>query len=104
MRVVAICQIGARAFKFDIVFRREQKLKTDQLYSLMRHPSYTAMMMVIISYSFITHSLVFGGSGIVLAGMGFQYRIYHEEKALAKQFGKEYQAFRSRTGMWIPRL
>jgi len=31
MRIIAICQIGAAAFKFDIVFREKQKLKTDQL-------------------------------------------------------------------------
>ena len=104
MRLVAIYQIGAMAFKFDIVFRQEQKLKTDQLYGLMRHPSYTAMMIVVVSYSVIAHSLVFGAVGIVLAWIGFQYRIYHEEGALAEQFGEEYRVFRSRTGMWVPRI
>ena len=104
MRLVAIYQIGAMAFKFDIVFRQEQKLKTDQLYGLMRHPSYTAMMIVVVSYSVIAHSLVFGAVGIVLAWIGFQYRIYHEEEALAEQFGEEYRVFRSQTGMWVPRI
>ena len=104
MRVVAIYQIGAVAFKFDIVFRHEQKLKTDQLYGLMRHPSYTAMMIVIIAYAAIAHSLTWGGSGIVSGLIGFQYRIYHEEKALVEQFGEEYKIFRSRTGMWVPRV
>ena len=103
-RVVAIYQIGAVAFKFDIVFRHEQKLKTDQLYGLMRHPSYTGMMIVIIAYAMIAHSLTWGALGIVSALVGFQYRIYHEEKALAEQFGEQYQVFRSRTGMWVPRI
>ena len=67
MRIIAIYQIGASAFKFDIVFRDKQKLKTDQLYSLMRHPSYTAMMIVVISYAAITHSLFFGSLGILSA-------------------------------------
>ena len=102
MRVIAIYQIGAVAFKFDIVFRNEQKLKTDQLYSLMRHPSYTAMMIVVISYAMVTHSLFFGIFGVFIAWIGFQYRIYHEERGLADQFGAEYQAFRSSTGMWFP--
>ena len=102
MRVIAIYQIGAVAFKFDIVFRNEQKLKTDQLYSLMRHPSYTAMMIVVISYAMVTHSLFFGIFGVLIAWIGFQYRIYHEERGLADQFGAEYQAFRSSTGMWFP--
>ena len=104
MRVIAVCQIGAVAYKFDIVFRQEQKLKTNQLYGLMRHPSYTAMMIVVISYAAITHSLFFGALGIVSAWIGFQYRIYYEEKGLADQFGAEYEVFRSNTGMWVPRF
>ena len=104
MRIVAICQIGAAAFKFDIIFREKQKLKTDQLYGLMRHPSYTAMMIVVVSYAVITHSLFFGIFGVLSAWMGFQYRIYHEERGLADQFGEEYEVFRSSRGMWIPYL
>ena len=104
MRIVAIYQIGAVAFKFDIVFRQEQKLKTDQLYGLMRHPSYTAMMIVVISFAVITHSLIFGALGVACAWIGFQYRIYYEEKGLADQFGAEYEVFRSSKGMWLPRL
>jgi len=102
MRIVAIYQIGAAAFKFDIVFREKQKLKTDQLYGLMRHPSYTAMMVVIISYAVITRSLFFGILGVLSAWIGFQYRIYHEERGLVDQFGEEYEVFRSSTGMWVP--
>jgi len=104
MRIVAICQIGVAAFKFDIIFREKQKLKTDQLYGLMRHPSYTAMMIVVVSYAVITHSLFFGVFGVLSAWMGFQYRIYHEERGLADQFGEEYEVFRSSRGMWIPYL
>ena len=104
MRIVAICQIGAAAFKFDIIFREKQKLKTDQLYGLMRHPSYTAMMIVVVSYAVITHSLFFGIFGVLSAWIGFQYRIYHEERGLADQFGEEYEVFRSSRGMWIPYL
>ena len=104
MRIVAIYQIGAAAFKFDIIFREKQKLKTDQLYGLMRHPSYTAMMIVVVSYAVITHSLFFGVFGVLSAWMGFQYRIYHEERGLADQFGEEYEVFRSSRGMWIPYL
>jgi protein-S-isoprenylcysteine O-methyltransferase Ste14 len=104
MRIIAVYQIGAAAFKFDIVFREKQKLKTDQLYALMRHPSYTAMMIVVVSYAVITHSFFFGALGILSAWIGFQYRIFHEEKGLADQFGEEYKAFRSSTGMWLPFL
>ncbi len=104
MRIVAVYQIGSVAFKFDIAFRDKQTLKTDQLYGIMRHPSYTAMMIVIAAYAVTTHSWLWGALGMLSAWFGFQYRIHHEEKALAEQFGEPYRKFRERTGMWLPRL
>jgi len=102
MRVAAVYQLGALAFKFDIAFRDKQTLKTDQLYGLMRHPSYTAMMIVILAYAVTTHSWLAAIPGILSAWFGFQFRIHHEEKALAEQYGPDYENFRSRTGMWLP--
>ena len=104
MRVVAVSQLGSLAFKFDIAFREKQTLKTDQLYGLMRHPSYTAMMIVILAYAGTTHSWPIGILGIVVAWFGFQFRIYHEEKALAEQYGENYESFREKTAMWLPGL
>lgn len=104
MRVAAVYQLGARAFKFDIVFREQQRLKTNQLYGLMRHPSYTAMMIVILAYALNTHDWIVGALGMLSAWFGFQYRIVSEELALQEQFGDEYQAYRQRTGMWMPGL
>jgi protein-S-isoprenylcysteine O-methyltransferase Ste14 len=101
-RALAVYQIGKSAFKFDIVFRQEQRLKEDQLYALCRHPSYTAMMIVILAYAITTHSWIIGFLGLLSAWFGFQYRIYHEELALKKQFGDEYIRYRSRTSMWFP--
>ncbi len=104
LRGLAVYQIGKSAFKFDIVFRQEQRLKEDQLYSLCRHPSYSAMMVVIFAYAVATHSWLAGTLGLLSAWFGFQYRIYHEEVALKEQFGEQYERYRSRTGMWLPRL
>ena len=104
MRVMAVSQLGSQAFKFDIVFRDQQTLRQEKLYRWIRHPSYTAMMIVILAYALTTHHWVAGGMGLVSAWFGFQYRIYHEEKALLAQFGEEYAAYRSRTGMWFPKI
>ncbi len=103
-RVLAVFQIGKSGFKFDIVFRDEQKLMTEKLYSLMRHPSYTAMMVVIFAYALTTHNVIAGLLGMVVGWFGFQYRIYHEEQALEQQFGDDYLSYKSRTGMWFPKL
>jgi protein-S-isoprenylcysteine O-methyltransferase Ste14 len=104
LRVMAVYQLGSQAFKFDIVFRDQQTLRTEKLYSWIRHPSYTAMMIVILAYALTTHHWLAGGLGMVSAWFGFQYRIHHEEKALQEQFGEDYVAYRSKTGMWFPKL
>ena len=103
MRVMAVYQLGSQAFKFDIVFREQQTLRTEKLYSWIRHPSYTAMMVVILAYALTTHHWFAGGLGLASAWFGFQYRIYHEEKALLEQFGEDYVAYRNKTGMWFPK-
>jgi len=102
LRVVAVYQLGAVAFKFDIAFREKQILKTDQLYGRMRHPSYTAMMIVILAYTLTTHSWMAAIIGLLTAWFGFQFRIHYEEKALAEQYGEEYESFQAKTPMWVP--
>ena len=102
-RVLAVYQLGSRGFKFDIVFREKQKLQSEKLYSWVRHPSYAAMMMVILAYALNAHDWRWSVLGLISAWFGFQYRIYHEERALLKQFGKRYERYREKTGMWFPR-
>ena len=104
LRVVAVYQLGSQAFKFDIVFRDRQTLRQEKLYSWIRHPSYSAMMIVILAYALNTHHWLAGGLGLASAWFGFQFRIYHEEKALLEQFGEEYAEYRNKTGMWFPKL
>ncbi len=104
MRMMAVYQLGAQAFKFDIVFRDQQTLRKEKLYSWIRHPSYTAMMVVILAYALTTHYWLAGGLGLASAWFGFQYRIHHEEKALQEQFGEEYVEYRNKTGMWFPKM
>ena len=104
LRVMAVYQLGSQAFKFDIVFRDQQTLGQEKLYAWIRHPSYTAMMIVILAYALTTHHWLAGGLGLVSAWFGFQFRIYHEEKALLEQFGEKYVEYRNKTGMWFPKI
>ena len=104
LRVLAIYQLGKTGFKFDIAFRRKQKLKTNQLYGYMRHPTYTAMMLVILAYAITTNNWLIGSLGMLVAWFGFQFRIGYEEKALEGQFGEEYFQYQTKTGMWYPKL
>ena len=102
LRIGSIAQLGILRFKFNIAFREKQTLKTDQLHGLMRHPTYTAMMLVVLAYALTTHSWLAGTLGVLSAWFGFQYRIHFEELALQEQFGEEYEQYRSQTPMWLP--
>ena len=102
MRVWSIAQLGVLRFKFNIAFREKQTLKTDGLHGLMRHPTYTAMMLVALAYAVTTHSWAAGVIGTLSAWFGFQYRIHFEELALAEQFGEDYEHYRATTPMWLP--
>lgn len=104
IRIWAIAQLGVLRFKFNIAFREKQTLKTDGLHGLVRHPTYTAMMLVVIAYAITTHSWVAGILGILSAVFGFQFRIHFEEIALQQQYGKEYERYRANTPMWLPFL
>ena len=104
LRIIAISQLGVLRFKFNIAFRERQTLKTDQLHGYVRHPTYTAMMLVILAYAVTTHSWIVGTIGTLSALFGFQYRIYFEELALKEKFGDDYETYRSQTPMWLPFL
>ena len=103
LRILAVRQIGLKAFKFDIVFRENQRLKTDQLYRWVRHPSYFAMMIVIFAYSMNTHNLIVSLLGLLSAWFGFFYRIIYEERALEVRFGEDFRRYKAKTGMWFPK-
>ena len=104
IRILAIAQLGVLRFKFNIAFREQQTLKTDQLHGYMRHPTYTAMMLVVLAYAVTTHSWYVGIAGILSSCFGFQFRIHFEEQALKEQFGEEYDNYRVKTPMWLPFL
>jgi protein-S-isoprenylcysteine O-methyltransferase Ste14 len=102
LRVWSIAQLGVLRFKFNIAFREKQTLKTDGLHGIIRHPTYTAMMLVVLAYAITTHSWAIGVIGTLSALFGFQYRIHFEELALKEQFGEEYDHYRANTPMWLP--
>jgi protein-S-isoprenylcysteine O-methyltransferase Ste14 len=104
LRIWSISQLGVLRFKFNIAFREKQTLKTNQLHGLMRHPSYAAMMLVVLAYALTTHSWFVGVIATLSAWFGFQFRIHFEELALSKKFGEKYNKYRSETPMWLPFL
>jgi protein-S-isoprenylcysteine O-methyltransferase Ste14 len=101
IRWLAILQLGS-SFTVDVSIRQDQKLKTNGLYTRVRHPSYSGLMLMVCGIGFTTNSLL-SFFIMVLPILGaFSYRMHIEEKALEEAFGKQYEEYRHHTKRIIP--
>lgn len=78
-----------------------QKLITEGIYGRMRHPLYTALILVLIgfvifspTYTNLVHAICI----LIYLIIG----IHYEEKRLIAHFGKEYEEYKSQTPMLFP--
>lgn len=82
----------------------DHKLVTSGVYSLVRHPIYTAMLGMLISTGIvISHWLALAVAVIVFLA-GTKIRIHLEEKLLADAFGKDFLEWKRRVPELIPTL
>ncbi len=101
LRWTVIRSLG-RLFTVDVAIREAHVLKTDGLYRLVRHPSYSALATVFLGFGLSLnnwYSLLLVMVPVVPALM---YRIRVEEAALTAHFGAEYEAYKARTKALIP--
>ena len=101
IRWATILQLN-KAFTVDVAISVDHKLKTDGLYSLVRHPSYSGMLLNYLGLSIAMnswYSILVLNIPIILV---LQYRIYIEEKLLTESFGEEYLNYKKRTKRIIP--
>jgi len=100
-RIWAVRTLG-RFFRTKVTIQEGHALVTIGPYRYLRNPSYTGMFIILAGFGFAVGNWV---SIIVLltAAVGaFSRRINVEDAALAARFGKEYEAYRTRTWAMIP--
>ncbi len=102
-RFYAVWSLG-RNFTVDVTIREGHNLHTDGVYSLLRHPSYTGMIISFIGFGISMNSWPGLLAVCVFVGASTIYRINVEEKALLEAFGKEYSDYKKRTSKLIPWL
>jgi protein-S-isoprenylcysteine O-methyltransferase Ste14 len=84
--------------------QKDQKVVQNGPYRLIRHPSYTGLLVIFIGWG-----LAFQSWGAVLAvilvfGFCFGYRMISEERMLTSELGKSYTEYMKRTKRIIPFL
>ncbi len=83
--------------------RQENRLVTDHLYALVRHPQYTGLFIALFGEGVVHWPTIFS-VGLFPVIVLVYYRLARsEEHKVEAQFGDEYRAYRKRVPMFIPR-
>lgn len=100
-RWISIFQLK-KGFTVNVSIGINHHLKKDGLYTLVRHPSYLGLVLIILGLSIATNSLV----SILVMNMpilfAIFYRILIEEKMLTKEFGEAYVKYCEQTKRIFP--
>ena len=103
IRVWAVSVLGS-SFRTTVETHRDQKVTKEGPYRLVRHPSYTGLLLLCTGSGIATRNWLSLIVSIVLPLAALVYRIRVEEEMLATSLGAEYQEYRKRTKRLIPGL
>jgi protein-S-isoprenylcysteine O-methyltransferase Ste14 len=81
---------------------QEQRLVQNGPYRRVRHPIYTAFLLILGSTLFISASWLVGGLWIVAVSLDIFPRMRYEEAAMLEKFGEEYRQYQQHTGRLLP--
>ena len=91
-----------RNWSVTLQVRDEHTLITDGVYSRVRHPMYTSLLLVYGSTPLVLHNWIAGWSGLIGFALLCVARIPHEESMMRTHFGDEYVRYTRRTGRLLP--
>jgi len=103
VRQYAIAVLG-RFFSLSVQLSEDHKVVNKGPYRLVRHPSYTGILITFTGLGLAVQSL---GALLVLLlffAISFGYRMYVEERALLSGLGQDYASYMKRTKRLIPFL
>ena len=101
IRWTAIVMLG-KAFSVNVAIRDAQTLYRKGLYRLVRHPSYSGMVVCFVAIGMIQRNW-FGFAIVLLpTTAALLYRIHVEEIALNEAFGAQYASYSRTTKRLIP--
>ncbi|HEX8844295.1 MAG TPA: isoprenylcysteine carboxylmethyltransferase family protein [Pyrinomonadaceae bacterium] len=95
LRVWAFIHLG-KFFSVFLTIQKGHRLVTDSLYSYVRHPSYTGLIVRSLGWVLVFRS-IFGLAAWVVLVAFLLRRIRHEERVLRSGFGAEWEEYCGRT-------
>ncbi len=103
IRWTAIFSLG-KAFSVNVAIRDGQTLYRSGLYRVVRHPSYSGMLICFIAIAIIEQNWISAAVVLLFPTAALLYRIHVEERALNEAFGAQYAEYSKATMRLIPGL
>ena len=101
VRWTAIFSLG-KAFSANVAIRDTQSLYRTGLYSVVRHPSYSGMLLIFLAIAIADRNWLSAAIVLVFPAAALLYRIHVEEAALHHAFGAQYADYCRTTKRLIP--
>lgn len=95
-------KILGRLFTYEIGIRSGHDVIQEGPYKILRHPSYTGYIVMVLGVMLSVGSWVLTLAGLFGVLFFLILRINHEEKMLTRHFGKKYMEYRKRTWRLLP--
>jgi len=83
---------------------RENRLATDGLYNLVRHPQYTGLFIGLFGEGVVHWPTLFSVALFPVIVLAYVLLARREERLMVERFGERYRAYRRQVPMFFPRL
>ena len=84
--------------------RQEDRLVTDGLYAIVRHPQYSGLFLALFGEGFVHWPTVFSITVLPVIVLAYVLLARREEKRVLAEFGDDYRGYQQRVPMFFPRL
>jgi len=101
VRQYAIAILG-RFFSLSVQLSEDHRVVDRGPYRLVRHPSYTGILITFAGLGLAVQSLGALLVLLVVFGISFGYRMHVEERTLLSELGQDYNSYMKRTRRLIP--
>lgn len=83
--------------------RQENRLVTDGLYGIVRHPQYTGLFIALFGEGIVHWPTIFSVALFPLIVLAYSLLARKEERKMVERFGDAYRAYQNRVPKFIPR-
>ena len=103
LRWWAVLELG-RFFQLTVVVQDDHRVVDTGPYRVVRHPSYSGLLLVFVGIGFTFGNWLSVASCLVLPLLGLLPRIRVEEAILSRRLGEPYRAYSARTQRLVPHV